>query len=71
MQEYNGMLGDGLIRGTIFYKYSLAVACPQGVGVWGCPPLLPKDSARDSFKIEEKMAGYRFGKNLGRMRLRN
>ena len=36
-------------------------------GMWGdnCPPpLLPKDGPRDSFKIEDKMAGYRFGKNL-------
>ena len=36
-------------------------------GVWGqlpAPPLLPKDGPRDSFKIEEKIAGYRFGKNL-------
>ena len=28
------------------------------------PPLLPKDGPRDSFKIEEKMVGYRFGKIL-------
>ena len=28
------------------------------------PPLLPKGGPRDSFKIEEKMVGYRFCKNL-------
>ena len=27
-------------------------------------PTFAKSSPRDSFKVEEKMAGYRFGKNL-------
>ena len=33
-------------------------------GGGNCPPLLPKDGPRDSFKIEEKMMGYRFCTNL-------
>ena len=28
------------------------------------PPLLLNDGPRDSSKIKEKMAGYKFGKNL-------
>ena len=28
------------------------------------PPLFSKDGPRDSFKIEEKIAGNRFGKDL-------
>ena len=44
--------------------------------VWGgnCPPRFSKDGPRDSFKIEEKIAGYSFGKIFprnGRLMLRN
>ena len=45
--------------------------------VWGAiapSPLFSKDGPRDSFKIEEKIAGYRFGKIFprnGRLILRN
>ena len=39
------------------------VAWPRGGMGGNCPPpLFSKDGPRDSFKIEEKIAGYRFGK---------
>ena len=58
---------------------SFAISLDGCSGVRGgmggnCPPLFSKDGPRDSFKIEEKIAGYRFGKIFprnGRLILRN
>ena len=48
-----------------FPYLSQPVAWPRSGMGGNCPsPLFSKDGPRDSFKIEEKMAGYRFGKNL-------
>ena len=56
-----------IVNGVKFYGHGNNRQWRGHGVVWGgnCPPpLLPKDGPRDSFKIEEKMVGYRFGKIL-------
>ena len=49
----------------MFLSLRKAIRGGSGVATGGMPPpLLPKYGPRDSSKIEQQMAGYRFGKNV-------